>query len=145
MNKASAIRLGNNIKEGIGGNALRYGGGAAWSLIEYGAARREGHGMLYSTGRAAVVTGLYTIAPTWAILGYMGYSLGGPMAKAGLLWGQGRRSAISRIGRPFSPDFRDNPTAMRERQLLANELNASAGNRRGVRGREAQMMAKRYG
>jgi hypothetical protein len=127
------------------GTLLRTAAIAPIGVIEMAHARAEGRGLLYSVGRAAVMTGLYTIAPTWAILGYIGYSAGTPLAYGATKWGMNRSAAVTRVGKPFSPDYIDNPMAMRERQMLARDLQASSAGTRRVGGREALLAARRYG
>ena len=148
MNAARGARVAYNTvtKKGFGGHILRGAGGLGFmSLMEFGTARGEGHGLLYSMGKAGIMGALWTIAPTSMTI----YMLGREVAPAigNAAWGRMRRSqgTMNRVGRPFSAEFQDSPGAMRERVMLQQEAMTSYNRARSIFGREASMMSRRYG
>jgi hypothetical protein len=141
MNLSRFVRTTYDVAKPMSRLAL----GGLGPLIEYNIARGQGHGVPYSMGRGLVMGGLWTIAPTALITSYMLWNLGQPLGSISANWIYTRRGAISRISRPFSPDFRDNPMAMRERYMMQQEAMSSYSRARGIFGREAALMSRRYG
>ena len=120
-------------------------GMGAVPLIEYHMARGEGHGIPYSMGKAVAWGGALLIAPHAAMAAsIMTQTLPG-LAYGGWSAYRNKQASLRKTVEPFSPDFRDNPFAMRERYMLQTEAMTSFRRSKSILGREASLMARRYG
>jgi hypothetical protein len=140
------MQVAQNVRQRAG----RYGHLGLWMMSpfmfvqDYGASRREGHGALYSFGRAGAVAGMMTIAPFGSTLFMMSPMLT-MAARAGVSAYWGARGRVSGSMRAFNNQFQDSPGALQERQSMQQEAQISANRARSLMGREASIMSRRYG